>query len=40
MEPDKRLAMGQSGRDYFERHFERDMLIRKLEHWMNELRAN
>ena len=40
MSPEQRRAMGQRGRSYFEQHFERDMLLRKLESWMNELKAS
>ncbi|MEO7727314.1 MAG: glycosyltransferase family 4 protein [Burkholderiales bacterium] len=35
---DARQAMGQRGRAYFEQHFEREMLLSKLEGWMNELK--
>lgn len=36
--PDDRLkAMGSSGRDYFENHFEREFLLDKLESWMKSL---
>ena len=31
-------AMGVKGRHYFEQHFEREMLLSKLEGWMDELR--
>lgn len=34
---DERQAMGARGRDYFEQHFEREMLLSKLESWMKEL---
>lgn len=40
MGPAKRLAMGERGHRYFEQHFERDMLLRKLENWMLELKAD
>ncbi len=33
-----RETMGASGRAYFEQHFEREMLLTKLEGWMNELK--
>lgn len=33
----EREAMGGRGRDYFERHFERSMLISRLEQWGREL---
>ena len=33
----KREAMGLRGRDYFEKHFERTMLLDRLEKWMQEL---
>ena len=32
-----REAMGQSGRRYFQQHFERGMLLTRLEQWMREL---
>jgi colanic acid biosynthesis glycosyl transferase WcaI len=36
--PEKeREAMGLRGRDYFEKHFERTMLLDRLEKWMKEL---
>lgn len=34
---DERGAMGQRGREYFDRHFGRDQLIGRLEKWMQEL---
>jgi glycosyltransferase involved in cell wall biosynthesis len=34
---DEREAMGRRGRLYFERHFERDLLLRRLETWMREV---
>jgi hypothetical protein len=33
-----RAAMGTSGRRYFEQHFERTMLLGRLDEWMKELR--
>ena len=33
----ERGAIGLNGRKYFERHFERSMLLDRLEGWMNEL---
>jgi glycosyltransferase involved in cell wall biosynthesis len=33
----EREAMGSRGRDYFERNFERSMLISRLEQWGREL---
>jgi glycosyltransferase involved in cell wall biosynthesis len=36
--PAERERMGQSGRRYFERHFERSRLLDQLEAWMLELR--
>jgi len=35
----KRNTMGQKGREYFEKHFEREMLIDRLDGWMEELVA-
>ena len=35
---DERQAMGERGRRYFEQHFEREMLLSRLENWMNELK--
>jgi len=29
--------MGKKGREYFEKHFEREMLLDRLEGWMKEL---
>ena len=34
----EREAMGLRGREYFEKHFERTMLLGRLEQWMHELR--
>jgi len=31
---EKRQAMGMRGRQYYDRHFERDMLVARLEQWM------
>lgn len=33
----EREAMGRRGRDYFEQHFERNLLISRLEAWAGEL---
>lgn len=35
--PDDRDKMGRRGREYYEKHFDRDMLIGRLEEWMKEL---
>ena len=35
----EREAMGERGRRYFERHFERAVLLARLEGWMNDLAA-
>lgn len=35
--PEERAEMGRRGRAYFERHFEREMLLDRLEGWMREL---
>jgi glycosyltransferase involved in cell wall biosynthesis len=35
---DERQAMGARGRIYFEQHFEREMLLSRLEGWMQELK--
>jgi glycosyltransferase involved in cell wall biosynthesis len=37
MSETEREAMGLSGRDYFEAHFERTMLLDRLEKWMKEV---
>jgi len=37
---DARQAMGERGRAYFEQHFEREMLLTRLEGWMNELKLS
>lgn len=37
MPPEERKALGRRGRIYFEEHFEREMLLDRLEGWMNEL---
>jgi len=37
MGPAKRNALGASGRSYFEKNFERDMLIDRLEGWLYEM---
>lgn len=36
MQPEKRRAMGESGRAFFENEFAADRLIARLEAWMNE----
>jgi glycosyltransferase involved in cell wall biosynthesis len=36
MSPEKLLIMGKNGRDYYNKEFERDMLIERLEGWMNK----
>jgi glycosyltransferase involved in cell wall biosynthesis len=38
MSPEQRQAMGARGRSYLERHFERQMLLSKIENWMKELK--
>jgi len=35
----EREAMGQRGRRYFEQHFERELLLSRLEQWMRDLAA-
>lgn len=35
--PEERAAMGRRGRAYFEKHFEREMLLDRLEGWMRDL---
>ncbi len=35
----QREAMGSKGRQYFEQHFERELLLTRLEQWMNEAAA-
>jgi len=37
MSPEQRLSMGNRGREYYNRCFERDMLVGKLEQWMCEV---
>ena len=37
MPPEDRAELGQSGRAYFERHFEREKLLDRMEGWMREL---
>jgi colanic acid biosynthesis glycosyl transferase WcaI len=37
MPPEEREQMGSRGRAYFEEHFEREMLLDRLESWMAEL---
>lgn len=34
-----RASMGQSGREYYEQHFERDRLISQLENWLRDAAA-
>ncbi|RMH62375.1 MAG: glycosyltransferase WbuB, partial [Zetaproteobacteria bacterium] len=36
LSPKQRSEMGERGRKYYEQHFERDMLIERLEAWMQE----
>jgi glycosyltransferase involved in cell wall biosynthesis len=38
MPEEERQAMGRRGRRYFEAHFERDMLLDRLDGWIRELR--
>jgi len=38
MSQERRRVMGLRGRDYFEQHFEREMLLDKLDHWINDLK--
>jgi hypothetical protein len=33
-----RIAMGRKGRIYFETHFERTLLLNRLDRWMAELK--
>lgn len=40
MPESERLAMGQRGRAYYEAHFEREMLLDRLEGWMRELKRD
>jgi glycosyltransferase involved in cell wall biosynthesis len=37
MSPDNRMQMGRRGLDYFERHFQRELLLDRLEGWLREL---
>ncbi len=39
MPEESRRAMGLRGRGYFETHFERGLLLERLEKWMNELKG-
>lgn len=39
MPEEARRAMGLRGRGYFETHFERGLLLERLEKWMNELKG-
>jgi len=39
MSRQEREAMGQRGRRYFEQHFERELLLSRLEQWMRDLAA-
>jgi glycosyltransferase involved in cell wall biosynthesis len=39
MTPEARAEMGASGRAYYERHFARDRLLDKLEHYMSEAKG-
>ena len=38
LDANERQAMGARGRAYFEQHFEREMLLSRLEGWMQELK--
>ena len=37
MQEDERVAMGQRGRKYYEKHYDRSKLLGKLESWMQEM---
>lgn len=37
MQEDERAAMGQRGRKYYEKHYDRNRLLGKLESWMQEM---
>ena len=37
LDAERREAMGQAGRRYFEQHFDRERLLEQLEGWMLEL---
>lgn len=39
MPQEDRMAMGLKGRSYFEAHFERGLLLERLDRWMNELKG-
>jgi colanic acid biosynthesis glycosyl transferase WcaI len=39
MPEDARRAMGLRGRDYFDMHFDRGLLLERLERWMKELKG-
>jgi len=39
MPQEDRMAMGLKGRSYFEAHFERDLLLERLDRWMKELKG-
>jgi glycosyltransferase involved in cell wall biosynthesis len=38
MTPAERMAMGGRGREYFERHFERGILLQRLDGWIRQLK--
>ncbi len=37
MPVEQRRAMGEKGRDYYDKHFEREMLVARLEQWMRDV---
>jgi len=37
MPVEQRRAMGDKGRDYYDKHFEREMLVARLEQWMRDV---
>lgn len=37
LNPNERANMGLNGRQYFDKHFQRDVLLENLENWMKEL---
>lgn len=37
MDPEVRKVLGQNGRQYYEKHFDREKLLDKLEFWLSEL---
>jgi colanic acid biosynthesis glycosyl transferase WcaI len=40
LNPAERHQLGQNGFDYFKQHFQRDVLLQRLENWMDELREH